>query len=402
MPKFSYAALAPDGKRVKGRIEAASVKGAMATLVDRELDVVSLKERKSILSYEITRKKLKLADVMHLSRQLAAFTRAGVPLPDALQVIEGEARDKTMRKVLSAVRGELRTGETLSSALRPYESLFPLFYVDMIRAAELAGTLDAVLADVAGYIERDIEARQKIRSALTYPTVILLAGIATVAILAVFVLPRFKTFFESFDAQLPLPTRMLVAFTDFLAAWWWALAAGALTVFLSSALGSRARPIRRLMHRMLLKIPLVGELVRFSIVERLGRLLAAMMEAGVPLPESMTVLSEGTSNLVFREGLLEIRDAMLRGEGLARPMAASGLFPGAMVQMVRVGESTGTLDEQLENASAYYGHELEYKVKKLTTLFEPAVILLMGAAVGFVAIALISAMYGIYSQVELS
>lgn len=399
MSKFSYTALAPDGKRIKGRIEAASVKGAMATLVDRELDVVALKERKSILSYEITRKKLKLADVMHLSRQLAAFTKAGVPLPDALRVIEEEAPDKTMRKVLGAVRGELRTGETLSSALRPYESLFPLFYVDMIRAAELAGTLDAVLADIAGYIERDIEARQKIKSALTYPVVILLAGIATVTILAVFVLPRFKAFFESFDAQLPLPTRMLIALTDFLAAWWWALAGGALVVFLSSALGSRARPIRRLMHRMLLKSPLIGELVRFSIVERFCRLLAAMMEAGVPLPESMEVLAEGTSNLVFREGMLEIRDAMLRGEGLARPMAASELFPGAMVQMVRVGEDTGTLDEQLVNASAYYGHELEYKVKKLTTLFEPAVILLMGVAVGFVAIALISAMYGIYSQV---
>ena len=399
MARYAYKALAPDGKEVRGKIEAATVKGAMATLVERELDVVSLKERKSILKYEITRKKLKLSDVMHVSRQLAAFTKAGVPLPDALQVIEEEAPDKTMRKVLGAVRAEIRTGETLSSALRPYETLFPLFYVDMIRAAELAGTLDKVLADMAGYIERDIEARQKIKSALTYPAVIFVASIATVIVLATFVLPRFKTFFAEFDAQLPLPTRMLIAFTDFFTAWWWAVAGGALFLFLGFALLFKTRWGRRQRDRALLKLWLVGELIRFAIVERFCRLLAAMMEAGVPLPEAMSVLAEGTSNVVFQSGMLEIREAMLRGEGLAKPMGASGLFPGAMVQMVRVGEDTGTLDEQLENASAYYGHELEYKVKRLTTLFEPAVILLMGLAVGFVAIALVSAMYGIYSQV---
>lgn len=399
MARYAYKAVKPDGTQVKGRIEAVSVKGAMATLVERELDVVALKERKSILKYEITRKKLKLADVMHVSRQLAAFTKAGVPLPDAIQVIAEEAPDKTMRKVLEAVRGELRTGESLSTALRPYETLFPLFYVDMIRAAELAGTLDAVLADVAAYIERDIEARQKIKSALTYPAVIFLASIATVIVLAAYVLPRFKTFFAEFDAQLPLPTRMLIAFTDFFAAWWWAVAGGLLFLFVSLALLFKTRWGRRQRDRALLKLPLIGELIRFAIVERFCRLLAAMMEAGVPLPEAMSVLAEGTNNVVYRAGMEEIREAMLRGEGLAKPMAASGLFPGAMVQMVRVGEDTGTLDEQLENASAYYGKELEYKVKRLTTLFEPAVILLMGLAVGFVAIALVSAMYGIYSQV---
>lgn len=399
MARYAYKALAPDGKQVKGRIEAVSVKGAMATLVERELDVVALKERKSILKYEITRKKLKLSDVMHVSRQLAAFTKAGVPLPDALQVIEEEAPDKTMRKVLGAVRGELRTGESLSSALRPYETLFPLFYVDMIRAAELAGTLDVVLSDMAGYIERDIEARQKIKSALTYPVVIFFASIATVIILATYVLPRFKTFFAEFDATLPLPTRMLIAFTDFFSLWWWAVAGGFLFLFLGSSALFKTRWGRRQRDRGLLKLWLIGELLRFAIVERFCRLLAAMMEAGVPLPEAMSVLAEGTSNVVFRDGMLEIREAMLRGEGLAKPMGASGLFPGAMVQMVRVGEDTGTLDEQLENASAYYGHELEYKVKRLTTLFEPAVILMMGLAVGFVAIALVSAMYGIYSQV---
>jgi type IV pilus assembly protein PilC len=400
MSQYKYTALRTDGKQVHGKLEAVSVKGAMATLVDRDLDVKALKEKKSVLKFEITREKLKLADVMHLSRQLAAFTRAGVPLPDAIQVIEEEAKDKTLRKVLSAIRGELRTGESFSGALRPYETLFPQFYVDMLRAAELGGTLDRVLEDMSGYIERDLEARQKIKSAITYPIVILVSAVATVVLLAAFVLPRFKMFFESFDAQLPLPTRMLIVVTDFLSAWWLAIIGGLIFLFVAFALLFKARWGRMQRDRLLLRVPLVGELIRFSIIERFSRLLAAMMEAGVPLPEAMAVLARGTNSLVFEEGLGEVREAMLRGEGLARPMAQAKLFPGAVIQMIRVGENTGTLGDQLENTSRYYGHELEYKIKRLTTLFEPAVILFMGLVVGFVAIALVSAMYGIYSQVN--
>lgn len=400
MTQYKYTALASDGKEVRGKVEAASVKGAMATLIDQSFEVKELKERKSIMKYEITRKKLPLADVMHFSRQLAAFSRAGVPLPDAIQVIEEEAEDKTMRKVLGAVRGELRTGETFTGSLGPYTTLFPPFYVDMLRAGELAGTLDKVLDDMSGYIERDLEARQKIKAALMYPIVILVASIITVIVLAVFVLPRFKTFFESFDATLPLPTRMLIAFTDFLSNWWWALLGGLVFVTIVFLIVIKTHWGRLKRDGLLLKIPVIGQIIRYTIIERFCRLLAAMMDAGVPLPEAMGVLGEGTKNLVFEEGLAEVREAMLRGEGLARPMSASKLFPGSVIQMVRVGENTGTLDVQLEVSSNYFGKEIEYKIKRLTSLFEPAVILIMGLVVGFVAIALISAMYGIYSQVK--
>ena len=145
---------------------------------------------------------------------------------------------------------------------------------------------------------------------------------------------------------------------------------------------------------------MIGELLRYSIVERFCRLLPTMMEAGVPLPEAMAVLGDGTSNVVFQERLAEVREAMMRGEGLARPMGATGLFPGAIVQMVRVGENTGTLDAQLAVGSDYYGQELDYKIARFTALFEPAVIIFMGFTVGFRRRRLISAMYGIYNQVQ--
>jgi type IV pilus assembly protein PilC len=399
MTTFRYRATKTGGGKVRGVTKAVSAKGAMATLLDQGLEVEELKERRSVLQLEITKEKLKLDDVMHFSRQLAAFVRAGVPLLEAIEVIEEEADDKTLKRVLTSVREELSTGETFSSALSPFASLFPQFYVDMIRAAELTGSLDEVLDEMSRYIERDLEARQKIKSALMYPTVIAVASVVTVVILSVFVLPRFKAFFESFDATLPLPTRMLIALTNFLSGWWWAMVAGLVAFIVLFVLAVRSRRGRKLWHRFLLWVPVIGHVIRFTILERFCRLLATMMDAGVPLPEAMAVLGKGTNNVLFEQGIANVREAMMQGEGLARPMTATKLFPSAVTQMVRVGENTGTLGAQLEVASVYYGRELEYKIKRLTSLFEPAVILLMGIVVGFVAIALISAMYGIYRQV---
>ena len=193
---------------------------------------------------------------------------------------------------------------------------------------------------------------------------------------------------------------MLIGFTDFLRHFWWAILIGSVLIAFGLWLLGRTAGGRRLRDKIVLKVPVIGDLLRYSIVERFCRLLATMMEAGVPLPEAMAVLGEGTNNVVFRDGISEVREAMMRGEGLARPMGDTGLFPSAIIQMVRVGENTGTLDTQLGVGSDYYGQELDYKIARFTALFEPAVIIFMGFTVGFVALALISAMYGIYNQVQ--
>jgi type IV pilus assembly protein PilC len=225
-------------------------------------------------------------------------------------------------------------------------------------------------------------------------------AIATVIVLATFVLPRFKTFFEGFDATLPLPTRMLIGFTDFISNYWlYIIAALVLLIAIPMALVRTSRG-RRSKDKLVLRLPVIGQIILFAIIERFCRLLATMMRAGVPLPEAMGVLGDSTKNVIFKEGIDDVHGAMMRGQGLAQPMGATGLFPGAVIQMVKVGENTGTLNEQLTVGSDYYGEELEYKMERLTSLFEPAVIIFMGVAVGFVAVALISAMYGIYGQVQ--
>ena len=400
MGKFKYTATTEDGRQTRGTASATSIKTAMSGLVEQGLDVKQLREKRNVLQFEITKKKLKQDELMHFSRQLSAFVRAGIPLIESLEVIEEETDDKVLREVLIGVRDSLTTGETFSDALRPYESLFPKFYVDMVRAAELTGSLDDVLAELAGYIKRDLEARNKIKSALVYPSIVLVMAIGTVIVLSTFVLPKFKTFFEGFNATLPLPTRLLISFTNFVSSYWPFIVLALVLLVVIPMAAVRTPWGRRWKDKLILRLPVIGQVVLFAIIERFCRLLATMMHAGVPLPEAMGVLGDSTKNVIFKRGMDNVHSAMMRGEGLARPMAETNLFPGAVIQMVKVGENTGTLNEQLTVGSDFYGEELEFKIQRLTSLFEPAVIIFMGAAVGFVAIAMISAMYGIYKQVQ--
>lgn len=354
------------------------------------------------LRFELTKSRIKPADLMHLSRQLAAFLRAGIPILDAIDVL-GEESDKTaVRLVLATIGEDLRAGATLSEAVDRHPADFPEYYRGILRSAELTGRLDAVLDQLSAYLERDLEARRKIKAALIYPSIVAAMSVVTVVVLSVFVLPKFESFFASLDAELPLATRMLLSSTRFLGAWWWLIVTVLAVLAVGGVAGVRTRRGRLVWHRFVLRIPVVGETVRYALIERFTRILASMVTAGVPLPTALTVATNSLRNLVFEGRLEGVRAAMLRGAGLAAPISESRLFPGVASQMIRVGEDTGTLDTQLEVAASFYERELDYKVKKLTTTIEPVVILVMGGLVGFVAIALVSAMYGIFRTANLS
>lgn len=359
-------------------------------------------ENKSFLKKELTPPRVKREEVMHLSRQLGAFIRAGLPLIDAVHILGEEARNSSVRKMMRTVEDGLRSGEKLSDCFDRHPKIFPEFYRGILRSAELTGKLDEVLEQLAAYLERDLEARRKIKQATIYPAVIAVMSVVTVAVLASFVLPRFKVFFESLDAELPLPTRMLLVATDFLTQWWWAIAGGLGLLALVIAAALRTEGGRLLRDKVFLKIPVLGDTIQYALVERFSRILSSMVSAGVSLPDALRVAGESLRNRVYVRALAVVGEALLVGEGLARPLAATELFPSTAVRMIRVGEETGTLDDQLAVTARYYEGELDYKLKKLTALFEPAVIIVMGLVVGFVAVALVSAMYGIFNQVNVS
>jgi type IV pilus assembly protein PilC len=400
--KFHYSALDNEGHKVSGVEEADSSGAAHLALLDRGFQPLEVVERKSILKFEITKKRVPRKEVGYFSRQLAVFMRAGIPIMEALEVILEETTHKMMRKVLNDMVEDLRAGDTFAGAAAAHPEAFPAYYVGILESAEMTGNLDSALNQLADYIDRDSDARSKFVSAMVYPGIVLCMSVVVVVVLATFVLPRFVTFFASLKAKLPLPTRMLLGASSFVSEWWWAMLLvlfGLVGGFIAMRRSPKGRGV---IDAVMLKVPVLGDLIRAAILERVCRVLSSMIKAGVDLPRSLTVTADSTNNTVYHDAIEHIREEMMEGKGLAEPLAQTQLFPAAARQMIRVGEETGTLDQQLTVAAEYYSRELDEKVKRFTSLFEPAVIIFMGVVVGFVAVALISAMYGIYSQVKVS
>jgi type IV pilus assembly protein PilC len=354
-----------------------------------------------LASLEITHQRIRRQDLMHFSRQLSVFVKAGIPILEALEAIREEMGNKRLKQILGQMADDLSAGSTLSGAAEKHPDAFPDYFLGIIRSAELTGNLDTALERLSEYIERDMDARNKVTSALLYPSVVVGLAVVVVVVLSTYVLPKFETFFKTLHAKLPLATRIMIDATRFITGWWYVIIAGIAAVLLGSFLAMRTKRGLAIRDSLVLRIPAIGEVVRYALLERFCRILSGMVTSGVPIPDALVVTTASVHNAVFQSGLSQARTEMMRGEGLARPLARTGLFPAAARQMFTVGESTGTLDDQLQTAAIFLDRELDYKIKRLTTLFEPVVLIFVGVIVGFVAIALVSAMYGVFRQVNI-
>ena len=395
MPKFAYAAIDPTGNPVEGVTKADTIGAARSILVAQDLFPTKIEERRGMLDFELTKEKVKKKELMHFTRQLAVFVKAGIPITDALVTIGDETDDVALRRALSNLIDDLRNGGLFSAAAANHPEVFPEYYVGIIQSAELSGQLDTALESLSEYLEREIDTRTKVVSALSYPLVVMVMAFGTVLILAGYVLPQFKPLFEELDAELPLPTKMMLFFSRFFTDLWF-ITAGVMMLSAGVLIFMFKHPTGKLWkERFVLKIPIISGIVEYALLERFCRILSAMVKAGVPLPDGLKTTTDSMSNVVFRERLEVARAQMLEGQGFSQPLIDTELFPGAAKQMFKVGEETGTLDEQLEVASTYFDRELESRIKHFTTMFEPLMIVFVGVIVGFVAVALVSAMYGV-------
>ncbi len=400
MPRFAYTAIDNSGSLVEGVSKAETIASARASLLAQNLYPTKLAEKRGLLQFEITKEKVKKKELMHFTRQLAVFVRAGIPITSALETIGDETQDTALRRAITAMVEELRNGGTLSAAAAKHPQVFPNYYVGILQSAELTGRLDETLDSLAAYLNREIETRAKVVNALSYPAVVMVMAVVTVIILAGYVLPKFKPLFTELNADLPLPTRMLLGVASLFSTYVYIpglvimMVVGAVVWMMKSVKG------RRVKDRLVLHIPVIKGIIEYAILERFCRILGAMVRAGVPLPDGMQTTTEATSNAVYRERLTVAREEMMKGAGFSAPLAATELFPGAAKQMFKVGEETGTLDEQLAAASEYFDTELEVRIKRFTTMFEPLMIIGVGLMVGFVAVALVSAMYGVLGGVK--
>jgi type IV pilus assembly protein PilC len=400
MPKFAYSAIDPAGAQVDGFTKADTIGSARTILIEQNLFPVKIEESRGALDFELTKEKVKKKSLMHFTRQLAVFVKAGIPITEALTTISDEASDTALRRALSQMIEDLRNGGLLSQAAAQHPQVFPNYYIGILQSAEMTGRLDESLDSLAYYLEREIETRSKVVSALSYPGVVMILAFFTVLILAGYVLPQFKPLFEELGADLPLPTRMMLFVSRFFTDLWFVTAICVLSVVATFIWLGSSEKGREVKDRLMLKIPVIRGIVEYAILERFCRILGTMLRAGVNVPSAMQTTTEATSNIVFREQLEVARTQMLEGSGFTQPLIDTQLFPGAARQMFKVGEETGTLDEQLDVAALYFDRELESRIKRFTTMFEPLMIVFVGIVVGFVAIALVSAMYGVLDGVK--
>ena len=343
---------------------------------------------------------VKPAAVMAFSRELSSFLEAGIPVLEALEIVGLETGSPVMRAVIADIRLSIQRGSSFVGAVDKHPTVFPAYYRAMLMSAEFTGHLDDVLSQLAGYIDRDLTARREIKSALSYPIMVLCLAVAAMIVMSIFVLPKFSGLYRGLGASLPLPTRMLIGFTDAVTNYWpmilgsIALVIVTLIATIGGARGKRRRDI------VTMKLPVLGHLFHLISLERFCRVLSALANSGAPLPDAITVSADSTNNSIFQARMLVVRDTLIRGSGLYNPMVESGVFPLAARQMIQVGERTGSLGDQLAKAANYYEREVAFKMKKATDMFQPMVILFVGFIVGFVAVAQVAAMYSIFGQVK--
>jgi len=319
---------------------------------------------------------------------------------EALEIVGDETASEPMRVVIAEIRESILRGVGFAASVKAHPKVFPAYYRSMVVSAEYTGRLDQVLGQLAGYLERDIAAKREVKSALTYPTVVLcIAGVAMV-VMSVFILPKFTGLYRSLGAKLPLPTRILLGVTDFITNGWPIILGVVAFVWLAWLLivgGQRGKPRR---DSLAMKLPVIGNLFHLISLERFCRVLSALVTAGIPLPEAIEVSADSTNNSIFVRKMKAVREVLIRGGGLSEPILESEIFPVAARQMIRVGEKTGLLGKQLNKAASYYEREVGFHMKRATDMFEPMVILLVGLVVGFVAVAQVAAMYSIFGQVK--
>lgn len=340
------------------------------------------------------------ADLVLFSRQLATFLKVGVPITDAIRLLRSGTRSGAFKAALDDVNDDLDEGESFSVAISHHPNVFNQLYVDMVRAAEYSGSLDRVLLQISSYLQRQDTAMKKLRSAMIYPAVILSLAVVVCGVLIVFVLPNFVALFREFHADLPAPTKILIATGTFAQTWRIAILAVALVVVLGVFLAMQTVPGRVFWDYTLIRIPVLGSIVSFAIVERFTRTLATMLRAGIPISQTFDVAIASAGNIRYRRGLEAVRQRMVTGDGFSEPLAATGLFAPMVLRMVRVGEETGTLDQSLEQIADFLAEEMDYKVRNMIALMEPSLVIAVGGAVGFVAVSVILPMYGLLRAVH--
>lgn len=399
MAQFVYTARDNAGKKVKGKVEAKSKEGAASILRTRGFFIISLTDHNESAFGELQASMSRVSkdDVVNFTRQLATMINAGLPLIQALTILEAQAKP-AMRKVVRTIQRDIEGGSNLGASLGKHTKVFDTVFVALVRAGEAAGALDTILNRLADTLEKQKEFRAKTKGALIYPGIVFTAMVVIMIVMMVFVIPKMATLYQDFDAELPWMTQLLIDMSSFMSNRWYILAGIAFLIWFVIRAWRKTPQGNYEFDRIMLRLPVMGKLRQKILVTEFSRTLALMITAGISLLQALDIVVGGMDNEVYRRAVIEARQDVEKGRPLSRSLEKHSLFPLLLPQMVAVGEETGQLDDVLEKLAKYYESETETAIKGLTTAIEPLIMVVLGVGVGFLIIAIIMPIYNLTSQ----
>lgn len=383
---FAWEGTDKKGKKIKGEMKATGEAFVNATLRRQGVNVTKVKKQSG---FGAKKGKVTEKDVTLFTRQLATMMKAGVPLLQSFDIVGKGHSNPAVSKLLSDIKSDVETGSSLSAAFRKYPLYFDALFCNLVGAGEQAGILDSLLDRLATYKEKILAIKGKIKSALFYPVSILIVAFVITAVIMIFVIPAFKELFTSFGADLPAPTVIVMNMSDFFVDYWWAIfgsIGGALWFFFYT--WKRSEKMQATMDRILLKMPLFGELIKKATIARFARTLSTMFAAGVPLVEALDSVAGASGNRVYYDATKKIQSEISTGTSLTVAMQNSEVFPNMVLQMVSIGEESGALDSMLSKVADFFEAEVDDAVEALSSLMEPIIMVVLGTLIGGLVVAM--------------
>ncbi len=381
---FEWEGKDKNGKVVRGEMRAGGEAVVNASLRRQGILITRVKKRRTSGGRSIKQK-----DIAIFTRQLATMMKAGVPLLQSFDIVGRGSTNPRMTKLLNDIRSDVETGTSLSSAFRKHPMHFDALYCNLVEAGEAGGILEALLDRLAIYQEKTMAIKSKIKSALMYPISVVVVAFIVVTVIMIFVIPAFEEVFKSFGAELPAPTLFIIWLSKFFVTWWWAifgLIGGGGYFFFES--WKRSEKMQMVMDRILLKVPIFGDLIHKSVIARWTRTLSTMFAAGVPLVEALDSVGGASGNAVYVQATEQIQKDVSTGSALTTSMTATGVFPNMVLQMTAIGEESGSLDHMLGKAAEFYEDEVDEMVKGLSSLMEPIIIVILGTIIGGIVVSM--------------
>ena len=408
MPIFQYTGRNNQGQAVNGDLEANSVDAVATQLLNTGITPINISPSEkaqqtstSSFNFDFNKnKKPTLDDLALFSRQMYTLMRAGVPIIRAITGLAETTRNQALQKTLYSIRTDIEGGHELSTALAQYPNIFSHLFISMVQVGENTGNLDEVFLQISGYLEREKSTRDQIKAAMRYPTFVIIAITIAMFIINMWVIPTFAKVFAGFNAELPLPTRILLGISEFTVNYWYLIAASLLAVFFGFRHYIKTEKGHWQWDRFITRIPIIGSIVLRATLARFARSFSMSLSAGVPLVTGLALVSRAVDNVFIGGHIADMRNGVERGDSLTRTAASTEMFTPLIIQMLTVGEETGNVDEMLEEVANFYDREVDYDVKNLTSAIEPILIVFIGIMVLVLALGVFLPMWDLASAAK--